>query len=107
MYLDKVCAFQGKLHDNLKEHEGQLCASMHACREQYLRRLRLKKRKRDADSMTQASAPMTMCCSPWHCLSLGLLSMLPHRIQFFAIFACSLVGTHHWCCYSARSWSFS
>ena len=58
--LRMAYAFQGKLHDTLGEHEGQLFASMHACREQYLRRRGLKKRKRDLDPMTQASASLTM-----------------------------------------------
>ena len=53
---------QGKLHDTMKEHEGQLFASMHACREQYLKERKLKKRKRDDDPMTQASAYMTRYC---------------------------------------------
>ncbi|KAA6426042.1 MAG: hypothetical protein FRX49_03894 [Trebouxia sp. A1-2] len=44
-----ISVLEGKLHDTLKAHEGQLYASMHACREQYL----LKKRKRDTDPMTQ------------------------------------------------------
>ena len=53
-WVDHACAFQGKLHDTLKEHEGQLYASMHACREQYLR-MKLKKRKRDTDPMTKVN----------------------------------------------------
>lgn len=47
-----INVLEGKLHETLKEHEGQLYASMHACREQYLR-MKLKKRKRDTDPMTQ------------------------------------------------------
>ncbi|KAL3163153.1 hypothetical protein ABBQ32_009563 [Trebouxia sp. C0010 RCD-2024] len=47
-----ISVLEGKLHDTLKAHEGQLYASMHACREQYLR-MKLKKRKRDTDPMTQ------------------------------------------------------
>ena len=46
------CTFQEKLHETLKEHEGQLYATMHACREQYLR-TKLKKRKSDTDPMIQ------------------------------------------------------
>ena len=45
---------QGKVHDALDEHEGQLYASMHACRKQYLRQ-QLSKRKRDADPMSEVS----------------------------------------------------
>ncbi|KAL3140352.1 hypothetical protein ABBQ38_004616 [Trebouxia sp. C0009 RCD-2024] len=47
-----ISVVEGKLHDTLKAHEGQLYASMHACREQYLR-MKLKKRKRETDPMTQ------------------------------------------------------
>ncbi|KAL0047698.1 hypothetical protein WJX82_009730 [Trebouxia sp. C0006] len=47
-----ISVLEGKLHDILKAHEGQLYSSMHACREQYLR-MKLKKRKRDTDPMPQ------------------------------------------------------
>ena len=43
---------QGKLHETLTEHEGQLFASMHSCREEYMRR-QLRKRKRDEDPMKE------------------------------------------------------
>ena len=40
----------GKLHGTLEEHEGQLYAAVHACREQYLQQ-KLQKRKRNRDPM--------------------------------------------------------
>ncbi len=43
---------QGKLHETLAEHEGQLFASMYSCREDYMR-LELGKRKRAEDPMKE------------------------------------------------------